>query len=169
MPVASQMVAGNLSLGRLGKGVFRLLCLAKEILLFKWVWKEFQNSLCVCVQQRAAAAHLNSQFRLCLGVALPTPRVKGACVYNLLLGCPLPVMVSGSATAVPVHGQVCVRGTKLEILRNCSLPPAKPFEFLEDWLKRPSQETWPGITCISHWLHSWVQAPLEPVNPCFLS
>lgn len=61
MPVAAQMVAGNLSLGRLEKGVFRLLCFAKEILLFKWL---FGNSLCVCVQQGAAAAHFNSQFRL---------------------------------------------------------------------------------------------------------
>lgn len=97
MPVASQMVAGNLSLGRLGKGVFRLLRFAEEILLFKWLGKGFENSLCVCVQQGAVAAHSNSQFRLCLGVALPTPRIKGARVYNLLLGCSLPGMVSGPA------------------------------------------------------------------------
>lgn len=121
--MASQTVAGNLSLGRLEKGVFRLLCFAGEILLFKWVWKGFEKSLCVCVQQGAEPAHFNSQFRLCLGVALTTPKTKGACVCNLLLGCFLLLVVSGPAITVTAHGLVCVRGTELEILKNCSLYP----------------------------------------------
>lgn len=136
MPVAAQVVAGNVSLGRLEKGVFRLLCFAKEILLFKWLWKWFGNSLCVCMQQGAVAAHFNSQFRLCLGVALATPRIKGACVHNLLLGCSLQWWCLAQLSAISVHGQVCVRGTELEILRNCSLALPKPFEFLEDRLKK---------------------------------
>lgn len=99
MPVASHMVAGNLSLGHLEKGAFRLSCFAKAILLFKWVWKGFESSLCVCVcvQQGEVAAHFNSQFRLCVGVALITPKIKGDCVYNLLLACFLLMMVPGPA------------------------------------------------------------------------
>lgn len=163
MPVAAQMVAGNLSLGRLEKGVFRLLCFAKEILLFKWL---FGNSLCVCVQQGAAAAHFNSRFRLCLGVALAAPRVKGGCVYNLLLGCFLPVMVSGPG--ISTWTGLCERhkdGNTQELL---FAPPNHLNSWKIDW-KRPSQETWPGTTCISHQYHLWIQAPLKPANLCFLS
>lgn len=151
--MASQMVAGNLSLGRLEKGVFRLLC----FLLFRY--ERGLKTVCVCVQQGAEFAHLNSQFRLCLGVALTTSKTKGACVHNLLLGCFLLMMEPGPATSsYSTWMGLCKRhkaGNAQELL--C----ASPNHFIS-WridLKRPSQETWPGAAshtiCTHGFRHLW--------------
>lgn len=91
--------------------------------------------VCVCVQQGEVAAHFNSQFRLCLGVALITPKIKGDCVYNLLLACFLLMMVPGPAiSSYGIWTVLCKRhkaGNTQELLFS-----PKPFELLENWLKK---------------------------------
>lgn len=116
----------------------------------KGVWKQ---SVCLCTAGSSGCS-LEFPIQTVLGVALTTPKIKNTSVYNLLLGCFLLMLVSGPA--VGIHALVCVGGTKLEILRNCSLPPPNCLNFWRiDW-KGPHRRHGQELPA-SHtgWLIDW--------------
>lgn len=120
----------------------------------KGVWKQS-----VCLRTAGSSGcSLEFPIQTVLGVVLTTPKIKNTSVYNLLLGCFLLMLVSGPA--VGIHALVCVGGTKLEILRNCSLPPPNRLNFWRiDWKgphRRHGQELPASHTGCTHgFRHLW--------------